>query len=218
MASLVGCADVRTAVWASGAPDWSAASDMSGTSGEASASGISGTPDTSIAPRIYAVTRTSSQAASPEYSEYEALVRDALAQQGFVPAPGDSGPPPRYRVSLAYDSHIAAVGVDDEDCAEPADSEPRCVSSEMPHAGGHGGYTAFAHGARIRPGRWPRDLQGVVHCKKRRRRCAAHHALSGRQRVREIPVRRPPRLAYQTSRRAMRVTPPSVVSVVPAGP
>ncbi|WP_254699851.1 DUF4136 domain-containing protein [Trinickia violacea] len=118
-AMLSGCADVNTDVRASGVP--------AGFGGE----------------RTYELVRAPSQGESPLQTQYEALVRDELAQRGFVggqpsdgqassatapavaaQAQGQGGDASsqaaghaRYLVSLAYETHPAAVRAANGECA-----------------------------------------------------------------------------------------------------
>ncbi|WP_176060771.1 DUF4136 domain-containing protein [Paraburkholderia sp. BCC1876] len=63
--------------------------------------------------RTYALARMPSQDASADHPQFESLLRDVLAKQGFAETPGKAA---RYLLSVAYDTRPAAIGVDVKDC------------------------------------------------------------------------------------------------------
>lgn len=105
-AMLPGCADVRSDVHVSMPSVPSAPSGFG--DGE----------------RTYALARQPLRAtdANPLDAECESLVQQALGRRGFAAAPTGGA---RYRLSVAYDTHAAAVGVADEDCAAGGDCGER---------------------------------------------------------------------------------------------
>ncbi|HLX03119.1 MAG TPA: DUF4136 domain-containing protein, partial [Trinickia sp.] len=139
-AMLSGCADVNTDVRASNGP--------------------AGFGDE----RTYELVRSPSQGENPLQAQYEALVRDELAQRGFVDgqpsdghAPssavpavagrGDASAPAashsRYLVSLAYDTHPAAVRAA-SGCATAGCGEPSSAGFSWP------GMRPFVHSLTLR--------------------------------------------------------------------
>lgn len=95
LAGLAGCADVTTDVHASGAPVV--------LQGE----------------RTYAFARAPWPQAHAANEQYEALVRDELANYGLVDRSADHA---SYLVSLAYDTRPAGVGVSTADCGNACDA------------------------------------------------------------------------------------------------
>jgi len=65
----------------------------------------------------YAMARTQPQEGSTDHPQAEKLVRDELAKHGFVDSDGKQA---HYRVSMAYSTRLASVGIGGKDC-EPAD-------------------------------------------------------------------------------------------------
>jgi hypothetical protein len=138
-AMLSGCADVKTDVRASNAPS-------------------AGFGDE----RTYELVRAPSQDESPLQTQYESLVRDELGQHGFAggggQAPGsaasaagaqDAAAPPaagrsRYLVSLAYDTHPAAVRAASGECASADCGEPSPAGLSWP------GMHPFVHSLTLR--------------------------------------------------------------------
>ena len=140
-AMLSGCANVNTDVRASNVP--------AGFGGE----------------RTYELVRAPSQAESSLQTQYEALVRDELAQRGFVGGQPSDGPAPsstapaaaeprdasspvaghaRYLVSLAYDTHPAAVRSASGECATDDCGEPSSSGFSWP------GMHPFVHSLTLR--------------------------------------------------------------------
>nr|WKF61138.1 hypothetical protein HUO10_005665 [Paraburkholderia busanensis] len=66
--------------------------------------------------RTYTLARMPSQDASADHPRFEQLLRDELAKQGFTDAGGNSATSARYLLSIAYDTRLAAVGVDTKNC------------------------------------------------------------------------------------------------------
>jgi hypothetical protein len=64
--------------------------------------------------RTYTITRIPSQAASADHPQFETMLRDELAKNGFVDT---AGKPAHYLLSIAYDTRPATVGVGTKDCA-----------------------------------------------------------------------------------------------------
>jgi hypothetical protein len=92
-ASLTGCAGLSADVHTSGAANAAAALQ-----GE----------------RTYAIARLPSREASAAHPQFENLLVDELAQQGFVETEGRAA---RYLLSVAYDTRPATIGVGERDCA-----------------------------------------------------------------------------------------------------
>ncbi|MFL9904395.1 DUF4136 domain-containing protein [Paraburkholderia fungorum] len=67
--------------------------------------------------RTYAMARMPSQDASVVHPQFETLLRDELAKNGFIDT---ADQPAHYLLSVAYDTRPAAVGVDVKDCAPGA--------------------------------------------------------------------------------------------------
>jgi hypothetical protein len=101
--------------------------------------------------RTYDLARTSSQATDPIHERYEIRARDELAGYGFVEASPDALPHPRYRVSIAYDTHPVSVSIEERDCGSAETSAETsvtdngtdvagCAPLEARPAVGHGRY------------------------------------------------------------------------------
>ncbi|WP_341319352.1 DUF4136 domain-containing protein [Paraburkholderia sp. IMGN_8] len=71
--------------------------------------------------RTYAIARMPSQDASADHPQFEALLRDELAKNGFVEAAAQQA---HYLLSIAYDTRPATVGVNAGDCAASACGRP----------------------------------------------------------------------------------------------
>ncbi len=71
--------------------------------------------------QTYAIERMPSQDDSADHSQFEALLRDELAKNGFVDT---DGKPAHYLLSIAYDTRPATVGVSTADCAADACGRP----------------------------------------------------------------------------------------------
>jgi hypothetical protein len=67
--------------------------------------------------RTYTIARMPSQDASADHPQFEAMLRDELAKNGFVDT---AGKPAHYLLSVAYDTRPVAVGVSTTDCAPGA--------------------------------------------------------------------------------------------------
>jgi hypothetical protein len=77
---------------------------------------VTGSAGLSETGRTFSLARTSPQSGDPGHGRYEAQVRDALIEHGFVEAAPDAVPRPRYRVSIAHDTHPATAGIAEADC------------------------------------------------------------------------------------------------------
>lgn len=79
--------------------------------------GVRATPDADLAQgeHTYALAPAPLPDADGRATHYAAFVTQALARRGFATAPVQTA---HYRVSLAYDTHVAAVRVTRADCAE----------------------------------------------------------------------------------------------------
>lgn len=64
--------------------------------------------------RTYTIARIPSQAASADHPQFEIMLRDELAKNGFIDTAGKSA---HYLLSIAYDTRPATVGVGTKDCA-----------------------------------------------------------------------------------------------------
>lgn len=71
--------------------------------------------------RTYAIARMPSQDVSADHPQFEALLRDELAKNGFVDT---AGKPAHYLLSIAYDTRPATVSVNTTDCAASACGGP----------------------------------------------------------------------------------------------
>ncbi|REE21610.1 uncharacterized protein DUF4136 [Paraburkholderia sp. BL27I4N3] len=91
-ASLTGCAGLSADVHTAGAGNAAAALQ-----GE----------------RTYAIARMPSQEVSADHPQFERLLVDELAKQGFVETKGE---PARYLLSVAYDTRLATIGVNENGC------------------------------------------------------------------------------------------------------
>ncbi|MFT4070147.1 DUF4136 domain-containing protein [Paraburkholderia sp.] len=67
--------------------------------------------------KTYAIARTQPQQDSADYPQAEKLLRDELAEHGFVDT---TGKPAHYLLSIAYSTRPASIGIGGKDCA-PAD-------------------------------------------------------------------------------------------------
>ncbi|NPT59676.1 DUF4136 domain-containing protein [Paraburkholderia elongata] len=67
--------------------------------------------------RTYTIARMPSQDASADHPQFETVLRDELAKNGFIDTPDK---PAHYLLSIAYDTRPATVGVAAKDCAPGA--------------------------------------------------------------------------------------------------
>ncbi|WP_408340237.1 DUF4136 domain-containing protein [Paraburkholderia metrosideri] len=67
--------------------------------------------------RTYTISRMPSQDASTDHPQFETMLRDELAKNGFIDTAGKSA---HYLLSIAYDTRPATVGVSVKDCAPGA--------------------------------------------------------------------------------------------------
>ncbi|HEV3424113.1 MAG TPA: DUF4136 domain-containing protein [Paraburkholderia sp.] len=91
--------------------------------------------------RTYALARTPLQEASPDHTQYETWVRTELGKYGFADAPGQRA---HYLLSIAYDTRLAAVGVDATGCANEGCSSPGQASFSW------FGHRAYTHSLTLR--------------------------------------------------------------------
>ncbi|MFM0396919.1 DUF4136 domain-containing protein [Paraburkholderia phytofirmans] len=63
--------------------------------------------------RTYTIARMPSQETSADHPQFESLLMDELAKQGFVAATAESA---RYLLSVAYDTRPATIGVNENGC------------------------------------------------------------------------------------------------------
>lgn len=63
--------------------------------------------------RTYTIVRMPSQEVSAAHPQFERLLVDELAKQGFVETKGEAA---RYLLSVAYDTRPATIGVDESAC------------------------------------------------------------------------------------------------------
>ncbi|MFM0165314.1 MAG: DUF4136 domain-containing protein [Paraburkholderia sp.] len=67
--------------------------------------------------RTYTIARMPSQDASADHPQFETMLRDELAKNGFTDTAGKSA---HYLLSIAYDTRPAVIGVGAKDCAPGA--------------------------------------------------------------------------------------------------
>ncbi|WP_407947768.1 DUF4136 domain-containing protein [Paraburkholderia solitsugae] len=67
--------------------------------------------------RTYTIARMPSQDASADHPQFETMLRDELAKNGFTDTAGNSA---HYLLSIAYDTRPVVVGVGAKDCAPGA--------------------------------------------------------------------------------------------------
>ncbi|MFL9866312.1 DUF4136 domain-containing protein [Paraburkholderia fungorum] len=91
--------------------------------------------------RTYTITRLPSQDASGDHPQFETMLRDELAKNGFVDTAGKSA---HYLLSIAYDTRPATVAVGTKDCAPGA-----CERSPEPPFSLFGG-RAYQHTLTLR--------------------------------------------------------------------
>ncbi|ANB75687.1 hypothetical protein AYM40_25475 [Paraburkholderia phytofirmans OLGA172] len=70
--------------------------------------------------RTYAIARMPSQDASADYPQFETMLRDELAKNGFIDTVDTAGKSAHYLLSIAYDTRPATVGVGAKDCVPGA--------------------------------------------------------------------------------------------------
>ncbi len=91
--------------------------------------------------RTYTIARMPSQDASTDHPQFETMLRDELAKNGFTDTAGQSA---HYLLSIAYDTRPAIVGVGAKDCAPGA-----CERSPEPPFALFGG-RAYQHALTLR--------------------------------------------------------------------
>ena len=64
--------------------------------------------------RTYTIARMPSQDSSADHPQFETMLRDELAKNGFTDSAARSA---HYLLSIAYDTRPAAIGVGSKDCA-----------------------------------------------------------------------------------------------------
>ena len=64
--------------------------------------------------RTYTIARIPSQDSSADHPQFETMLRDELAKNGFTDSAAKSA---HYLLSIAYDTRPAAIGVGAKDCA-----------------------------------------------------------------------------------------------------
>ena len=91
--------------------------------------------------RTYTIARMPSQDSSADHPQFETMLRDELAKNGFTDSAAKSA---HYLLSIAYDTRPAAIGVGATDCAPGA-----CERSPAPPFSLFGG-RAYQHGLTLR--------------------------------------------------------------------
>ncbi|MGF6774229.1 hypothetical protein P3T18_006744 [Paraburkholderia sp. GAS199] len=120
--------------------------------GLAGCAGLSADVHTTPAPvalqgeRSYSIARMPSQDASADHPQFEALLRDELANNGFVES---AAPSARYLLSIAYDTRPLTVSVGAADMAKTADCAYACERPPQPTFSLFGG-RAYQHALTLR--------------------------------------------------------------------